>query len=130
MKRKIIMLLALIAIAIAIFLSITKEKINQPERPIDVPSITVWKGDVDQGFWIEFVSENKDSCCVRLRIYNDYNGNMVYDANFSMKSNLCNVKGKAILDSICYFEYDKIVLKNGATLKIKPPVYGGEWREK
>jgi hypothetical protein len=130
MKRKIIILLALISIAVAIFLLTTKEKMNHPKRPANVPTTTIWKGSLDEGFWIEFVSENKDSSCVRLRIYNDYNGNMVYDANFSMKSNLCNIKDKTILDSISYFEFDKIVLKNGATLEIKPPVYGGEWREK
>lgn len=132
MKRKYIIILI---VFLAIIITITSlryrqsQNKNTPDRPKKVPVTAIWKGDIDEGFWIEYVSINKDSSYIRLRVYNDYNGNMIYDANFSTQSDCCTYKGKSIFNNICYFEFDKIVLNNGCVLKIKHPVFDGEWKD-
>jgi len=129
MKRKyIVILLVFLAIVIIILKYRQNQNNNTHERPSRVPITAIWKGDIDEGFWIEFVSANIDSSYIRLRVYNDYNGDMMYDANFSTQSDCCTYEGKSVFNNICYFEFDKIVLNNGCVLKIKQPVYGGEWK--
>lgn len=57
-----------------------------PEKPIIVPKAAVWKGDCDGGSWIELVSIGKDK--VRFRIYRDWNGDLILDADFEYQD--CN----------------------------------------
>jgi hypothetical protein len=57
---------------------------NQPciewEKPDNVPLSSVWIGGCDGGHWIELVSMQNDTC--RFRIYRDWNGDLILDANF------------------------------------------------
>lgn len=51
-----------------------------PDRPNNVPLSAVWKGDCDGGSWIELVYIKEDK--VRFRIYRDWNGDLILDADF------------------------------------------------
>lgn len=63
---------------------------NQPceelERPSNVPVSALWKGGCDGGNWIELVEIRADT--VRFRIYRDWNGNLILDADFVYEN--CN----------------------------------------
>jgi len=59
---------------------------DPPEKPINVPSEAVWAGGCDGGYWIELVAIEKDK--VRFRIYRDWNGDLILDADFEYKD--CN----------------------------------------
>jgi hypothetical protein len=55
-----------------------------PERPEPVPKTAIWSGGCDGGIWIELVEikENK----YRFRIYLDWNGELLMDADFKLKN--------------------------------------------
>lgn len=56
---------------------------DPPEKPRSVPEKAVWKGDCDGGSWIELVSIKKEKA--RFRIYRDWNGDLILDADFQYK---------------------------------------------
>lgn len=68
-----------------------KNPCSSPERPVNIPKDAIWSGDCDGGNWIELV-EIKDNI-FRFRIYQDYNGMLLMDANFKSNSdkNLINI---------------------------------------
>jgi hypothetical protein len=78
-----------IIVAILVLLILCKVFINwlstapcpPPEKPDNVPSSAVWKGGCDGGNWIELVSLKED--VVRFRIYRDWNGKLMLDADFN-----------------------------------------------
>ena len=62
------------------------EGCDPPDKPAKVPVDAIWKGDCDGGYWVELVKLQKDK--VRFRIYRDWNGDLIYDADFGYKD--CN----------------------------------------
>jgi hypothetical protein len=59
---------------------------SDPDKPLNVPTSAIWAGDCDGGNWIELVDIKKDT--VRFRIYRDWNGELILDANFVYEN--CN----------------------------------------
>jgi hypothetical protein len=51
-----------------------------------VPVLAVWKGGCDGGNWVELVDIKADT--IRFRIYRDWNGDLILDADFVSKN--CN----------------------------------------
>lgn len=62
----------------------TKKPCLPPERPESVPKTAIWSGGCDGGNWIELV-EIKESK-YRFRIYLDWNGELLMDADFKLKN--------------------------------------------
>ncbi len=56
---------------------------DPPQKPNKVPNSAVWKGGCDGGNWIELVSVEKEK--IRFRIYRDWNGKLILDADFEYK---------------------------------------------
>ena len=86
MKTK---LLYFIGIIIGIILFITwlfKRPCKNWERPVNVPVSAVWQGGCDGGNWMELVDIKDDT--IRLRIYRDWNGELILDADFVSEN--CN----------------------------------------
>ena len=126
-KKIVLLVTVLVVLSILIFwLYIRIPNKIEPERLTSIPKSAVWNGGVDGGFWFDFVSEQIDSNKVRLRIYNDYNGTLILDADFTSEN--CKVpKGKTVLDSINYFEFKKVILLNGCELTAVNPTYAGSF---
>jgi hypothetical protein len=87
MKRKLLYFLSIVVLMIIgaiVFLKLLfKLPCGEPEKPSCVPISAVWKGACDGGAWIEFVSVKKDT--IRFRIYRDWNGDLMMDADFTYK---------------------------------------------
>ncbi len=74
-----------------------------PEMPKDVPGNAVWKGACDGGIWMELVS--LDSEIVRFRIYRDWDGELILDADFKYED--CknfHLTESDWADKVAYFE--------------------------
>ena len=56
------------------------------EKPANVPVAAIWKGGCDGGNWVELVDIKADT--IRFRIYHDWNGDLLLDADFV--SEKCN----------------------------------------
>ena len=68
-------------IIIALFIIwLFKRPCEQWERPANVPVSAIWKGGCDGGNWLELVDIKDDT--IRLRIYRDWNGELILDADF------------------------------------------------
>lgn len=84
MKRKILFYIIAGILSAIFFVVLYKWFFNQPckvpEKSDNVPRSAVWKGDCDEGQWIELVSMREDTC--RFRIYQDYDGSLILDADF------------------------------------------------
>jgi hypothetical protein len=59
---------------------------DPPEKPANVPVTAEWKGGCDGGTWVELVEMKADE--IRFRIYRDWNGDLLLDANFVYEN--CN----------------------------------------
>lgn len=102
---------------------------NSPKKLANIPESAIWSGGVDEGFWFELVELYQDHKKVRIRIYNDYDGNMVLDADFTPISD-CKIKDESeLLNKINYFEFKKIILLDGCELDAIYPAYGGAFWE-
>lgn len=53
---------------------------NHNGRPEKVPCTAIWKGGHDGGYWIELVNIRTDT--IRFRIYNEWSGELILDADF------------------------------------------------
>lgn len=103
----------IITIAIAIILFFTcrfKRPCKQREKPENIPVSAIWKGGNDGGVWIELVEIKVDT--IRARIYNDWNGDLLLDADFFSE----NCKGLLLTktnwnENIIYFDGEKIYTK-------------------
>ena len=86
-KIKAILLFLLILAGLYIYKNISiGGGCDPPEKPKTVPTNAIWYGDCDGGYWVELVKMQKDT--VRFRIYNDWNGELLWDADFVYKE--CN----------------------------------------
>ena len=81
-----ILLLSVIVIIVSVIICILKQAGNNrgPERPANVPVSSIWKGGLDGGNWYEFVEMKEDT--IRIRIFNDWNGSLILDADFVPES--------------------------------------------
>lgn len=79
--------------------------IDVSDSPKEIPAGAVLKGSSKEQYWIYEVHTN-DSNIMHLQIFNTYNGEMALEADFERQ-------GINTIDSICYFEPYRIVLKNG-----------------
>jgi len=128
----IVFLLALSGLALIFYAD--KEARKQQQRPINVPKSAVWKGAQDEGFWIYIASLDTVSRTVRVKIYNDYDGRLALDANFSEKKNcvLMPFTKAAIYENILAYaarngieRREEIILKNNCSLIMIKPAFGG-----
>ena len=106
------------------------DKAEAPAKPSSVPALAVWRGDFDEGFWIEHVPTDGGKDKYRFKIYNDYDGKLAYDGVFCFSDKQCSqIKWpKEIIDSVLYFSIGdtfKIVMKNSCECKAVPPQLGG-----
>ena len=65
-----------------------KQPCSSPPKPNNLSDTVMWSGDCDGGNWIELV-DIKDNV-YRFRIYQDYDGVLLMDADFMLKN--CNNK--------------------------------------
>jgi len=83
MKKWMYILLGIVALGVVLYLSVdinTNTGCPPPEKPNGVPQSAAWVGGCDGGNWIELVSIEKEK--VRFRIYRDWNGDLILDADF------------------------------------------------
>ena len=102
-----------------------------PTRFYNIPKSAVWIGGVDGGFWFNVVDIDSIKKTYRFKIYNDYNGELVMDADF-VKDSICNNEyplSKEVLKEIMLFEFDKIEMLNNCKLNMIKPAYGGSFWE-
>lgn len=105
----------------------TNNHLRTPKKFVNIPKEATWIGGVDEGFWYQIVSIDKNKKIYRFRIYNDYTGDMVVDANF-IKNSLCDKNlplDSNILKEINFFNFDKIGLIDNCELVLIKPAYGG-----
>lgn len=82
MKKVLIIITIVIAVLVVLFIKLVSFNAPCPptDKPQNVPSSAVWKGGCDGGNWIELVSVKEN--IVRFRIYRDWNGKLILDADF------------------------------------------------
>ena len=74
-----------------------------PSKPGNVPDSAVWKGDCRDGYWLEFVSAEREKA--RFRIYESRRGELVLDADFECRG--CNgfcVTETNWVENVAFFE--------------------------
>lgn len=90
MKSKILLyiigVVLLIIAAILFYNWFFNQPCAEPDKPVNVPYSAIWKGGCDGGNWIELVSVEKER--IRFRIYRDWNGDLILDADFKYQN--CN----------------------------------------
>jgi len=93
-----------------------KQPCKEWEKPANVPVSAIWKGGCDGGNWVELVDIKADT--IRFRIYSDWNGDLILDADFVSENcnNLLLTKANWS-EYITYFDgtklYSKIQLDSG-----------------
>ncbi|MDG1315083.1 MAG: hypothetical protein P8P29_06125 [Flavobacteriaceae bacterium] len=117
-----------IIIAIGFYLWLmTSNNIKPPTILPNIPKSATWIGGADEGFWFDIVEINKEEKVYRFKIYNDYKGDLVLDADFK-KDSACNKEyylDKRILEKIIFFNFDKIGLTDNCELNMIQPGYNG-----
>lgn len=112
MRTKLLYLLVGIIIFIVLFIIwLFKRPCEQWKRPTNVPVSAVWKGGCDGGNWMELVDIKDDT--IRLRIYRDWNGELILDADFVSEN--CKNLHPTVANwnkYIDYFDGTKIYSKN------------------
>lgn len=135
MKRSlkiVLWIIALVLVSVVIFwFSVRVPNKDEPDRLSTIPKTAVWKGGVDEGFWFDVVNVDTVKKAYRIKVYNDYKGELVMDADF-VKQDSCNAEyplNKSVLEYVSYFEFDKIVMTKDCNLKMIKPAYGGSFWE-
>ena len=83
MKKWMYVVLGVIVLAVILYFSVSIKMgggCPPPEKPNVVPKSAAWVGGCDGGNWIELVSIEQEK--VRFRIYRDWNGDLILDADF------------------------------------------------
>jgi hypothetical protein len=112
MKTKLLYLFAgIIIVGMVLFVTwLFKRPCEQWEKPANVPVLAVWKGGCDGGNWVELVDIKADT--IRFRIYHDWNGNLLLDADFvSENCNDLQLTKENWNEYITYFDGTKIYTK-------------------
>jgi hypothetical protein len=116
MKRTVIILSALIGVVLfSVFLLNYSMKLpcDPPQKNEKIPENAVWSGGCDGGYWFEQVDYNSVHNYYRIRIYNDFDGNLELDAEFGA-SNTCKREykdEKVIVRKILFYNGEQIILK-------------------
>lgn len=100
---------------------------DEPEKLNNISKNAVWKGSSEEGFWFELIKIDSVNKVWRFRIYNDYSGQLMADADF-VKMADCKYElplSDEIFNDILYFEFDKIEIKNGCNLLMLKPIHNG-----
>lgn len=129
-RKKIVLLFVLIIVFTVLMLYVLIERVpntDAPQRLSNIPKTAIWKGGIDEGFWFELEKIDTINKLYRFKIYNDYKGDLVLDAEFIKNSECKNdyPLDKNIVDSIMYFEFDKIAMSGNCFFEMKKPAYGG-----
>lgn len=87
MRTKLLYLLVGLIVFIVLFIIwLFKRPCKKWERPVNVPISAVWQCGCDGGNWMKLVDIRDDT--IRLRIYRDWNGKLILDADFVSEN--CN----------------------------------------
>ena len=127
MKKKTIVIIAVLVLAVVFWKWFFNQPCLPPERPDSVPKEAIWKGDCDGGNWIELVNIDKDN--VRFRIYRDWNGDLILDADFKYENcQLFRLTESNWSNHVAYFDegieiYDKSGSENCRLSLVFPPHY-------
>jgi hypothetical protein len=104
------------------------EKAEAPNRPSRVPMSAVWKGDFDEGFWIELINADTLEKEYRFKIYKETDGLLAYDGLFRLNHD-CLVEKRNPITQILFFEFIeqyKLVINDSCSLDAVLPAFGGE----
>jgi hypothetical protein len=115
MKKWIILLMGSIVFFIIVLklLVQTDTECDPPEKPDNVSQKAIWKGGCDGGNWIELVSLDEER--IRFRIYRDWDGDLIFDADFKYES--CEdfkLTEANWIDHIAYFGNNLVLYENEA----------------
>ncbi len=126
MKKKLLIIVLIVVFCLAFFWWFFSPSCVPPKKPENVPSSAVWKGGCDGGNWIELVYIKKGK--IRFRIYRDWNGDLVLDANFKYQS--CNNFRLTEFNweekIVGYLNESINIKQNSCYLVPVYPAYGGE----
>lgn len=126
MKKAILIFLSIVALIFLFRQCFFNQSCSPPERPDVLPKEAVWKGGCDGGNWIELVSIEKEK--IRFRIYRDWNGELILDADFSYKDcNLTNLTETNWSEQIAYFDGELQLYNSKCRLEPVYPVYYDEY---
>jgi len=81
MKKTLIAIILVLVSGVVFWMWFFNQPCLPPEKPDSVPKEAIWKGGCDGGNWIELVTIDEDN--VRFRIYRDWNGDLILDADFN-----------------------------------------------
>lgn len=93
-----------------------------------VPSTAFWKGSCQEGHWFNIQNFNSAYNSYRIAVYNDWNGELVIDADFVLEDSCNKINSKKDLMSLIlgYEPDSKILLKTSpCDLHAKLPAYSG-----
>jgi len=108
--------------------TLPKKKVGEPCRLKNIPTHAIWGGHLDGGFWFEFVKKY-DEIKYRFRIYNDYNGELVLDADFLVYQNKQKLFISNSIDIKKFFFMYKYLEVNDIELRPIYPAYSGTYWE-
>ncbi len=140
MKNKMKLIVVVIIIALASIIAFVVYSFNnncyEPIRPSSVPKEAFWRGAPDEGFWFEIINVDSISKTVRFKIYSDYNGDVVLDADFREKCNCKTIpfSKENIISNLMALDYrdgkyGEIWMANRCDLEMIKPAYGGRFKE-
>ena len=129
-KNGLILTIIIFLLVIGAFIFVNK--INDTHiRSKNIPKTAIWKGGKDDGFWFDIVQIDRAKKTYRFKIYNEYDGDLVLDANFIKDTN-CVINyplNEQIIDKINYFNFDNIVMIDDCKLLMIKPAFGGTFWE-
>lgn len=122
-------MIAVIAILVIIIVKKQKEETNLGKTS-NIPANAIWKGGLDEGFWFDITEFNPKNNQYRIRIYNDYDGQLNIDANFEQREIKCKFLSKdTLLSRIIYWDWysnkdnKRIIMLDGCDLYVSCTYY-------
>lgn len=73
---------------------------TERQRPVNVPKTAIWKGGVDGGAWVEFVSVT--STAINANIY--YENGEIWEQGIFKKNGNCDIAESKIVEEIAGFD--------------------------
>lgn len=136
MKKWIFIFLAFAVVGIVFYKWFFNQPCVPPDKPSTVPASAIWSGGCDGGEWIDLVSVTDKK--YRFRIYRDWNGDLMMDADFKFDGKAFDLNERNWTDKVCCYTQSlesevllKVVSDNQDTkthyqLKSVYPAYGGD----